>query len=149
MGARFDGIIISHLGNIDGAQPEHENKLSYVEKALKAGWHVCIDVVFHHGTFILPYDGGFNSVSPGFLSKHRIWCRAHDPETLDALCNITAHSFLATQGLALTSAQFVWTLPGHPLTQRSIAVHPEATDASWLTQFEPAGLCSDTPARYI
>jgi hypothetical protein len=149
MRQRFDGIIISHLGNIDGPNPQQENKLSYVEAALKAGWHVCVDVVFHYGTFILPYDGGFNSVSPGFLSKQRVWCRAHDPDTLDALCNINAHSFLATQGLALTSSQFVWTLPGHVLTPRSIAVHPEAADRDWLPQFEPAGLCSDVPARYI
>ena len=89
----FDGIIISHLGNINGRQPERENKLSYVEKALKAGWHVCVDVVFHHGTFILPYDGGFNAVPPAFLSKQRVWCRAYDPATLNALCDVNATLF--------------------------------------------------------
>lgn len=148
--ARFDGIIISHLGNIDGPQPEHENKLVYVQKALKEGWHVCVDVVFHCGSFILPYAGGFNSVPGSFLSKQRVWCRAHDPATLDALCNISAHAFLNTEsGLALTSSQFVWTLPGHVLTARSIACFPEHADAGWLEQFEPAGLCSNSPRRYI
>lgn len=153
MGARkqaFDGIIISHLGNIDGRQPEHENKLAYVQKALKAGWHVCVDVVYHCGSFILPYDGGFSSVPGALLSKQRVWCRAHDPITLDALCNINAHAFLnTTSGLALTSSQFIWTLPGHVLVERSIACFPEEADENWLSFSEPAGLCSNEPARYI
>lgn len=148
--APFEGIIISHLGNIDGRQPEHENKLAYVQQALKAGWHVCIDVVFHCGVFVLPYDGGFNQIPGAFLSKQRVWCRAHDPVTLDALCNINAHAFLNTEsGLALTSAQFIWTLPNRPLVDRSIACFPEDAAPSWLANFEPAGLCSNEPARYI
>ena len=145
----FDGIIISHLGNINGPRPELENKLAYVEKALKAGWHVCVDVVFHHGTFILPYDGGFNAVPPAFLSKQRVWCRSYDPDTLDALCNIKAHTFLHTSGLALTSSQFTWTLPPHPLTPRSIACFPETAENGWLVQYEPAGICSNSPAHYV
>lgn len=145
----FQGIIISHLGNIDGANPQQENKLSYVEKALKAGWHVCVDVVFYHGGFILPFDGGFNPVPPAFLSKQRVWCRAHDPETLDALCNVNAHAFLSTEGLALTSSQFIWTLPTHLLTVRSIAVFPEQVGPEWLAYAEPAGICSNEPIRYV
>lgn len=148
--APFEGIIISHLGNTDGRQPENENKLAYVQQALKAGWHVCVDVVFHCGTFLLPYAGGFNSVSGAILAKQRVWCRAHDPVTLDALCNINAHAFLNTEsGLALTSSQFIWTLPGLSLVDRSIACFPEEADFSWLTSAEPAGLCSNEPLRYI
>jgi len=148
--APFEGIIISHLGNTDGRQPEHENKLAYVQQALKAGWHVCVDVVFHHGTFLLPYEGGFNPVPGAILAKQRVWCRAHDPVTLDALCNINAHAFLNTvSGLALTSSQFIWTLPDHGLAPRSIACFPEITDAAWLANAEPAGLCSNEPVRYI
>lgn len=146
----FGGIIIAHLGNIDGRKPEHENKLVYVQKALKAGWHVCVDVVYHCGTFILPFDGGFNPVPGALLSKQRVWCRAHDPVTLDALCNINAHAFLNTEsGLALTSSQFIWTLSDHALVERSIACFPETAATDWLDMAEPAGLCSNEPIRYI
>lgn len=147
---RFDGIIISHLGNINGRNEKQENRLAYVQEALKAGWHVCIDVVFHCGSFLLPFDGGFNSAPAAFFSKQRIWCRAHDPITLDALCNINAHAFLNTDsGLALTSAQFIWTLPPNDLLSRSIAVFPETAEPGWLELAEPAGLCSNEPVRYI
>lgn len=152
--APFEGIIISHLGNTDGRQPEHENKLAYVQKALQAGWHVCVDVVFHCGTFLLPYNGGFSPVSGALLAKQRVWSRAHDPITLDALCNINAHVFLNTEsGLALTSAQFLWTLYPHALTDRGIACIRDDDDLdqidAWLRTAEPAGLCTDFPRRYI
>lgn len=147
---KFSGIIISHLGNIDGRKPELENTLPYIQAALKAGWHVCVDVAFRNGGFLLPHEHGFHPAPPALLSKQRVWCRASDPETMDALCNINAHSFLVSLDfMSLTSAQFLWTLPPHALVSRSIAVYPELADDDWLQNFEPAGLCSNEPTRYI
>jgi hypothetical protein len=148
-GTAFEGIIISNLGNINGRNEQQENRLSYIQAALKAGWHVCVDVVFHYGSFILPFDGGFNSVPAAFLSKHRIWARAYDAQTLDALCNINAHAFLHSETPTLTSAQFIWTPADNVLAQRSIAVFPEDAPDTWLADAEPAGLCSNYPADYI
>ncbi len=146
----FQGIVISHLGNIEGRQPERENRLAYVQQALKLGWHVCVDVVYKSGGFILPHDNGFDTVPAALLSKQRVWCRAYTAETLDALCGINAHCFFMTQDfLSLTTAQFIWTMPPHPLSGRSIAAFPELTNAAWLAEAEPAGLCSNEPLRYI
>lgn len=147
---RFDGIIISHLGNVNGRQPEKENTLAYIQKALKEGWHVCIDVAFRNGSFLLPNDHGFQVIPPALLSKQRVWCRAQDADTIDALCNLTAHCFLVSDSfMSLTSAQFIWTLPPHGLLSRSIAAFPELAEPGWLESAEPAGLCSNEPARYI
>jgi hypothetical protein len=147
---KFSGIIISHLGNIDGRKPELENTLPYVQQALKLGWHVCVDVVFYNGGFLLPTNAGHHAVPPALLSKQRVWCRASNPETMDALCNINAHCFLVSLDfMSLTSSQFLWTLPPHNLVDRSIAAYPELAAPDWLDNFEPAGLCSNEPARYI
>lgn len=146
----FNGIIISHLGNTNGRKPEFENKLPYIQSALKEGWHVCVDVVYYNGGFILPFDGGFHVAPPALLSKQRVWCRAHTAETINALCDINAHCFLHSENfMSLTSAQFVWTLPPHALVPRAIAMAPETADPGWLDSAEPAGLCSDEPSRYI
>lgn len=146
----FNGIVIANLGNTDGRQPDAENRLAYIQKTLKEGWNVCVDVIFHCGSFILPFDGGFNVAPPALLSKQRVWCRAFDADTIDALCNINAHCFLNSENfMALTSAQFIWTLPPHALVPRSIAMLPETADVSWLENSEPAGLCSNEPRRYI
>lgn len=148
--AAFSGIIISHLGNTDGRRPELENTLAYVQKALKEGWHVCVDVVFHCGSFLLPVEGGFNVVPMALLAKQRVWSRAHDADTMDALCNINAHCFLNSESfMSLTSSQFIWTLPPHALVSRAIAMLPETAEPEWLENSEPAGLCSNEPRRYI
>ena len=147
---RFDGIIIAHLGNIDGRQPERENTLKYVRAALAAGWHVCVDVQFVNGGFILPNDRGFDRAPPSFFSKQRVWSRCYNAETMDALCDIGAHAFFHTTELpTLTSAQFIWTLPPRELAPRSIAAYPELAYSGWLDEYEPAGICSNMPARYI
>jgi hypothetical protein len=147
---KFSGIIIANLGNTNGQKPELENTLPYIQKALKEGWHVCVDVIFHSGAFILPRDGGFHVAPPALLSKQRVWCRAHDPNTVDALCNVGAHCFLNSENfMSLTSAQFIWTLPPHELVARSIAMLPETAPPDWLDNAEPAGLCSNEPVRYI
>jgi hypothetical protein len=146
----FDGIIIAHLGNIDGRVPEKENKVAYINAALKAGWHVLVDVRFHNGGFYLPHEAGFDCVPPSFFSKQRVWARAQDAETLDALCNIGAHALVASEApFTLTSSQFVWTMPGNPLSPRAIAAYPEFAGPEWLDLYEPAGLCSNEPAAYI
>jgi len=145
---RFEGILIANLGNTIGPQPEKENRLAYLTAALNAGWHVCADVVFHQGSFLLPFDGGFNIAPPGFFSKQRVWSRCFDADTLDALCNVGAHAFFDSESPTLTSAQFIWTPAPRELAQRSIAFLPENAHG-WVEQFEPAGLCSNYPARYI
>ena len=146
----FDGIIISNLGNTNGRQPELENTLPYIQKALKDGWHVCVDVVYHNGSFLLPFNGGFHVAPMAMLSKQRVWSRAHDADTIDALCTINAHCFLNSDNfMSLTSAQFIWTLPPHRLVPRSIAMLPETAERDWLETAEPAGLCSNSPLRYI
>jgi hypothetical protein len=147
---KFDGIIISHLGNIDGRKPELENTLPYIQTALKLGWHVCIDVAFRNGAFLLPHEAGHHTIPPALLSKQRVWSRASDAVTVDALCDIGAHCFLLSANfMSLTSAQFIWTLPPHELCPRAIAAYPELAEPSWLANSDPAGLCSNEPARYI
>lgn len=147
---KFQGIIIAHLGNVRGPNVEQENRFAYVKKALDSGWHVCINVLFYSGGFLLPHASGFDPVPGAFLSKQRVWCNATTPETLDALCNISAHCLcMDAAPYSLTSAQFIWTKPNYPLAERAIAVFPEAADAQWLTNFEPAGICSDFPFNYI
>lgn len=147
---KFSGIIISYHGNINGREPDAENRLSYIKKALDAGWHVCVDVLFRHGGFFLPHTGGFDPIPAPLLAKQRMWCNALNAPTLDALCNVNAHCFfMGAQPYSLTSAQFIWTLPENILVDRSVAVFPELADPRWLLDAEPAGICSNEPAKFL
>lgn len=151
----FPGIVISLRGNISGRDEAHENHPQFVQKALKAGWHVCVDVFFQHGTFFLPHapinGRTYSPMQPAFFSNQRIWSRALEPTALDALCNINAHCFMFNVEPTLTSAQFIWTPYPHGLTDRAVAYLTATCDdpAAWLATSEPAGLCSNEPASYI
>lgn len=148
---RFDGILISHLGNLDGRMPEKENTLAHIQNALDRGFHVCAQIVYRNGAFLLPCARGYELAKPAFLSSQRVWCCTDDPTAMDALCAINAHSFFITERLpSLTTAQFIWTLPPHKLASRSIAVFPEFVEQAWLEDEanDPAGICTNIPMNY-
>lgn len=144
-----DRIVIANLGNTDGRNEEQENRLAYLKVALGRGFHVCADIIYVHGAFCLLRAKQIEPVPPSFLINSRVWVRAYDAVTLDALCGIGAHAFPKIDaGFTFTSAQFIWTLPGEPLAPRSVAVFPEATASDWLCGVEIAGICSNEALTY-
>ena len=99
---------------------------------------------------MLPTAKGCVTLPYAMLSNPLVWFRAVDAETFDALCNVGAHAFAGGGAdFTLTSSNFLWTLPGHPLTRRSIAAYPEIGAPDWLENSEPAGLCSNEISRYL
>ena len=48
--------LISHRGNLIGADPGKENRPSYIKSALKLGYDVEIDVWNLNGTWFLGHD---------------------------------------------------------------------------------------------
>lgn len=142
-------ILISNLGNIDGRNEGQENRLAYLKAALAQNLHVCADVLYQYGSFYLLRPDGIESIPQAFLANNKVWSRAHDVATLDALCGINAHAFPHIDvGFTFTSAQFIWTHPGNILSPRSIAVFPESTTPAWLHDADIAGICSNEPLRY-
>lgn len=142
-------ILISHLGNIDGRNEETENTVSAITHALNLGYNVCCYVVSVHDAFLLPSARGYQRLPYALLSNPKVWFLTADAPTLDALCAANAHAVPDGAAVVLTSVHYLWCMPGNKLTPRSIAVFPEQAESSWLTSFEPAGLCSDEISRYL
>lgn len=143
-------ILIANRGNISGRQPEQENTPAYVKGALAAGYHACVDVIYYHGAFCLIAAERLITMPPSFFVNPKIWSRAYDATTLDALSGLGAHALPnLSEGFTFTSAQFIWTLPGQLLSPRSIAVYPELAPPNWLTDCDIAGICSDVAADYV
>lgn len=142
-------ILIAHLGNLSGRNEERENSLAYLRAALARGYHVSCAVLFRCGVFLLPCRRGLEQISGSLLANPRVWCRAENAETLDALCSVGAHAFAAAAPCSLTSAGFIWTLAENSLAPRSIAVLPELATPGWFEASDAAGVCSDAIARYL
>ena len=143
-------IYISHRGNIIGSDSGKDNNPDYVEKALRSGYDVEVDVWGISDRFLLGHDYPTYRIEPGFLTREKIWCHAKNPRAIVELKKLGAHFFWhGNDDYTLTSRGFVWTYPGKALTTESIAVLPETTSEYTLQDFKNIkGICSDRIGFY-
>lgn len=143
-------ILISHRGNLSGADPKTENHPDQICRALAAGFDVEVDVWFVDGKWFLGHDKPQYEVKDLDFSWRRshIWAHA---KNLDALYQLaTNHQdgpyyWHQEDAHALTSNGFIWAYPGQQLTPKSIWVMPErSVDIKDIRKHpECSGICSD------
>jgi hypothetical protein len=141
-------IIISHRGNISGPVPDMENHPDYIREALKLGYECEIDVWYQDDEWWLGHDEPVYDVGKSFLRKDKLWCHAKNLEALDGMLNDSIHCFWhQDDDYTLTSKGYIWTYPGKPVADNSIAVLPEhAPERDISTCF---GVCTDNVSQYI
>ena len=139
-------ILISHRGNLNGKKADEENSPKYIEKALKEGFNVEIDVWHINNNFYLGHDKPEFLVEKEFLEDKRLWCHAKNLNALLNLSKINSIFFWHQEDdYTLTSNGFIWTYPGKKLTRNSICVLPEINNINFLNCY---GVCSDYIIRY-
>ena len=69
-------ILISHRGNLRGRIPKYENNPSYIEKALKEGFDVEIDVWYKDNEWYLGHDEPTYHINMNWLRNKKLWCHA-------------------------------------------------------------------------
>jgi hypothetical protein len=144
-------IYISHRGNIFGPNPKEENTPSYIDKALKAGFDVEIDVWFLDDNFYLGHDSPDTLIKKDYLNNDRFWCHAKNVPALEKLLELGVHCFWHQKDdVTLTSKSFVWIYPGKPLCKNGIIVMPENKYDNWkdISNKGIKGICSDFIAFY-
>ena len=138
--------LISHRGNVDGIIKDDENKPEYIDKALKNGFEVEVDVRFNNNKFFLGHDFDQYEIDKEFLMDKKIWCHAKTREALIALQEIGAHYFWHQEDdYTITSKGYIWTYPGKKLFSKSICVLPEIAN---YKEINCMGICSDFIERY-
>jgi len=77
--------IISHRGNIVGPNASRENKPSYIDTAISAGFDVEVDITFNNGKFYLGHDTPDYEITEKWVSsrKDKLWlhCKNLDAAT--------------------------------------------------------------------
>ena len=96
-------VLISHRGNLNGKIPELENTLEYINKALKAGYDVEVDVWLNsYDQFCLGHEApqpgylspyGDSLVEVEFLKRNGLWCHAKNISALNAMVKEDIHCF--------------------------------------------------------
>lgn len=140
-------ILISHRGNIDGPNPEQENRPEYIVKALQQ-YNCEIDVWLAEGWY-LGHDKPQYKVNYDFLKQDGLWIHAKNVAALERLVDDDSVNCFWHQEdrYTITSQGYVWAYPGEPTAfgSKTICVLPEWNSSSTALF---GGVCSDYIERY-
>ena len=137
---------ISHRGNIFGPNKNEENKIDYINYAIKLGFDVEIDVWCIDNRWYLGHDSPQYEITSDYLKNDKFWCHAKNIEALNRMLKEDIHCFWHQEDdVTLTSKGYMWTYPGKPLTDNSICVKPKKNDKIMKKTF---GICSDFIVYY-
>ena len=108
--------IISHRGNLTGRITDQENRPSYIQAAIDAGYEVEIDVWCVEEKFYLGHDEPQYFVEDSWL-KDRIsllWCHAKNEQALHRMLQLGLHCFWhESDRFTLTSKAIPWCFPNN------------------------------------
>jgi hypothetical protein len=139
--------VISHRGNLNGANPARENTQQYIIDALIEGYDVEVDVWYQDGSYFLGHDAPNHKVDYCFLLHTGMWLHCKTVETLVELYkDIRLNVFFHEKDIAITSMGYLFTAPGLPLWKRSVAVMPEMSEGWDIS--DAYGVCTDYPLNY-
>jgi len=141
--------IIAHRGNVNGPNPEIENKPEYIDVAIGLGFDAEIDVWKLEEGWFLGHEKPSWITSANFLSNRRfvLWCHAKNFEALVGLKQLKMNCFFHDSDLlTLTSEGYIWSLDGSNLwNSGSVLVRLEQTSFDWSTEQKPYAICTDYP----
>jgi hypothetical protein len=136
-------LVISHRGNINGANQFLENNPEHIIDLLNSNIQVEIDVWFDNNLLMLGHDKPQYIINHNFLQRNGLWCHA---KNLDALFymlknNIKNYFWHQEDDFTLTSSKYIWTFPNKKITNKSIIVD---LDRDWkLKNYNCFGVCVD------
>ena len=139
-------IFISHRGNIDGRNPDLENKPEYIMRAVNFGFDCEIDVWKIKNNWLLGHDEPQYLIEKSFLLSESLWCHAKNKEALEEMLKEKIHCFWHEEDkYTLTSKGYIWTYPNVEPTEQSICMLLE-NKQKIKTNY--AGICSDYIINY-
>lgn len=142
-------IYISHRGNIEGSEPDYENKPSYIQEAIEKGYDVEIDLWVIKNELMLGHDEPQYKVDRKLLLNPWLWIHAKNPEALELIVEYSLRGFWHTdEDFVLTTKGHIWVYPGKTLLNNSIAVLPEIVSYTWQELGRCYAICSDDIEYY-
>jgi acid phosphatase class B len=139
-------FLISHRGNINGANPIEENSINYILKAINLGFNVEIDVWFIDNSFYLGHDKPQYKIDHDFLTNEKLWCHAKNINALIEMSKYSIHYFWHDKDeFTLTSKNYIWAYPCKNINKNTIVVLPEIHN---IDTSGCKGVCSDYIIKY-
>lgn len=116
--------LIAHRGNTKGPSNELENTPGHIERAIKKGFDVEVDVWYVDDAFWLGHDRPTVRMGSHLLYHPKLWRHAKNLPALRRMLDAGVHCFWhENDQRTLTSQRYVWTFPGMEHDERSVLVH--------------------------
>ena len=140
--------LISHRGNISGANPEKENDPDYIAQALSLGYDVEIDVWKVGEEWFLGHDFPLHKISFRYLIDGSLLCHAKNLPALDGMLEEEdIHCFWHQEDYyTITSLGYIVSYPGYTITNKTICMKPEMQTLSSVEGCY--AICSDYVEKY-
>ncbi len=136
-------IIISHRGNLNGPNPDLENREETISLAISEGFDCEIDIWKIGDTLYLGHDGPDRQTTLSFLERYSVslWVHCKNLSALLELKDTFNCFFHDKDTYTLTSKGIIWGNIGSPTTKQVICVMPPGEIGDCL------GVCTDFPLR--
>ena len=146
-------FIISHRGNLEGANENEENKPFYIKRALRECDFVEVDIWIKGGIIKLGHDKPQYDLDLDFLNNLKIIWHAKTLEALKYLKSKKLHYFFHDKDeYTITSRGFIWAHPTAKNFEGCICVMPEQAYGEGFINKNYnnfLGVCTDYPLRFI
>lgn len=146
--------IIAHRANINGPSSKNENTIYNIEKCIKLGYDVEIDIRLIKGKFYLGHDNATQMIGEKELNniKEHSWIHCKNLEAITFFSNTSTkfnYFWHENDSYTLTSKGYIWAYPGQKLSISCVCVMPEVKHSrkefSYLREKQIAGICTDFP----
>ena len=146
--------IIAHRANTNGREIEKENCISQINKCIKLGYDVEIDIRVIQNKIFLGHDNAQEVISEDkiFDIKDKCWIHCKNLEAIaffNKYGDTLNYFWHQKDDFTLTSKGFIWTYPGKNLIEKSIYVMPELNlNIKYFPSLKSkgiAGICTDYP----
>jgi len=144
--------LISHRGNLNGANSEYENYPTYIDTALNQGFEAEVDIRVSKNKIYLGHDEPQYEINEDWLISRtsKLWIHCKNIEAIEYLNQPKKHTqfnyfWHEEDTLTITSKGFLWVYPGKQPVINSIAVMPEEKQERLI---DCIGICSDYIQKY-
>lgn len=142
--------VISHRANISGPNPLFENHPDNIDKCIKFGYDVEVDVRLIDDSFYLGHDSPDYCVTIEWIHerKDNLWIHCKDLNSLDKFSAEQSdfnYFWHQEDDYTLTSRGFIWTYPGKKVSNsRGVLVMPEWNGCvENLNKYDCYAVCTD------
>lgn len=139
-------IIIAHRGNLNGPNPNLENRPDYILSALVEGYDAEIDVWCIENQWFLGHDAPQYHIPLYYLFNDHLWCHAKNLEAFERMLDMkNIHCFWHDKDdYTLTSKGYIWAYPNKQLYSNGILV---TQGENIPDNFKAQGICTDYPNK--